>query len=159
MANEVGILRDQQRKTVERVKATERATLEMARIVKELTKKCNRMEKELNIITDRLEDAEGRSRRHNVRLVGVPERLERPNVELFVEEWLTKTVLQDKQSKFFSVECAHRVPGMRPRPGLPPRPIIIRISETEITSYRLPGRMGHGKWKAIMLIYTQTIQI
>ena len=37
VANEVGILRDQQRKTVERVKATEILTAELAPAVKELT--------------------------------------------------------------------------------------------------------------------------
>ena len=34
------------------------------------------------------EDSEGRSRRNNVRFIGLPEHSEGQNMELFLEEWL-----------------------------------------------------------------------
>ncbi|KAJ1162468.1 hypothetical protein NDU88_002936 [Pleurodeles waltl] len=63
----------------------------------------------------------------NICLVGFPERVEGPSTELFIEQWLTDTILKDNIPKFFSVERAHRVPGRPPPPGSQPRLLIARL--------------------------------
>ena len=39
------------------------------------------------------------------------EKVEQPNIELYIQKWLTDKVLQGTQSHFFSVERAHCVAG------------------------------------------------
>ena len=89
VVTEVGILRDQQRKIVEGIKATEMFVADIAPTIKDLTVKTHQMEEDIKLLTGRLDDAEGCSRRHNVKIIGIQEQLGRPNVELFVENWLT----------------------------------------------------------------------
>lgn len=84
----------------------------------------NLLKGEINILKAKCDDLEGRSRRNNVRLVGLPEGLEgqRPRE-------LISTLLQDllhlDEAPF--LDRAHRSLRQRPKEGAPPRPIIIRV--------------------------------
>ncbi|KAJ1117917.1 hypothetical protein NDU88_006113 [Pleurodeles waltl] len=73
----------------------------------------------------RVEDAEGRTRRNNIRVVGLPEGAEGRDAVAYSESWLRVLVPAGTLTPFFSVERAHRIPT-RPRPpGSVPRPFII----------------------------------
>ena len=82
---------------------------------------------DLQTLHQRAEDAEGRSRRNNVRFLGIPEGLEKPNVDLFLEKWLSEEILEGKILRFFSIERSHRMPGRPPPPGSPARPILAKF--------------------------------
>lgn len=75
----------------------------------------------------KLDDQEGRSRRNNTSLVGIPESVKGPALELIVEDIIQIQLQPRGLSNFFSVERAHRVPGGRPRPGALPRPVLARL--------------------------------
>ena len=77
MVNEVGILRTQQQKLTDRVKNTELQVKQLDPAVSMMAAKCESISKDLKAVTDRLEDAESRSRRNNVRIIGMPEKIER----------------------------------------------------------------------------------
>ena len=49
-------------------------------VVGDLVVRCKSMAKELKIATERMEDAESRMRRPNVHIIGMPEKIEKPNI-------------------------------------------------------------------------------
>lgn len=75
----------------------------------------------------KLDDYEGRMRRNNIRILAVLERSEGQATDLFVEDLILNHLQPKGLGKLFVVERAHRVPGGRPKPGDPPRPILARI--------------------------------
>lgn len=83
-----------------------------------------KMAKEQKRVTDKLEDLESRSRRNNLRIYGVEEDAEATGVSMadFVEKWLKEelSVTEDLQ-----IQRAHRALAPKPKPGQPPRSIVI----------------------------------
>ncbi|KAJ1178088.1 hypothetical protein NDU88_003336 [Pleurodeles waltl] len=101
LAGEVGLLRDDHNKLKDRVKATEEMMNEATPQVKTLTQTMARMDADQKTLAMKVEDAESRSLRHNVRLVGVPEKAEGPSLELFKETWLSEVVMRGNPTTFF----------------------------------------------------------
>ncbi|KAJ1138644.1 hypothetical protein NDU88_005025 [Pleurodeles waltl] len=79
------------------------------------------LQQQVQALQERAEDAEGRSRRNNIRILGTPEGKEGKNPTQYVEEWL-KSIVEDRLSVHFVVDRAHRIPGRRPLPEAPPHP-------------------------------------
>ncbi|KAJ1198082.1 hypothetical protein NDU88_001926 [Pleurodeles waltl] len=75
----------------------------------------------------KLEDQVGRSWRNKVRVVGIPEGMEGPRADLFVDGLVLNKLKAKKLSNFFSEERAHRMPGPTPKPGDSPNMICYRI--------------------------------
>ncbi|KAJ1109621.1 hypothetical protein NDU88_006981 [Pleurodeles waltl] len=92
------------------VRETELKQSTIHQTVQDLKRKCTTIEMDLKVLSGCLEDAGWRSRRQNVKLVGVLERGKGQDVKLFVEDWLVKTALQGRPSQFFSVKRAHKMP-------------------------------------------------
>ncbi|KAJ1190581.1 hypothetical protein NDU88_007319 [Pleurodeles waltl] len=74
-----------------------------------------------------LEDQEGRVRRNNIRVVGVPVGAGGPAVDLFLEDLITNHLWPKRLFIFFSIERAHRVWLPPLRPGALLRTIIARV--------------------------------
>lgn len=55
-------------------------------------------------LLNKVDDLENRSRRNNVRLVGVPEKAEGRNPVAFLESWLINAIGKDSLSPFFAIE-------------------------------------------------------
>lgn len=85
-----------------------------------------RVDPTLDALKAKAEDLEGRSRRNNVRVTGIPETTDIANMEQFMET-LFKDLFGDSLSHMFLVERAHHSLGPRPPPGTAPRPILARI--------------------------------
>uniref|UniRef100_A0AAX7UGL5 L1 transposable element RRM domain-containing protein n=1 Tax=Astatotilapia calliptera TaxID=8154 RepID=A0AAX7UGL5_ASTCA len=79
---------------------------------------------EVRQLQAKCEDLEGRSRRNNIRLVGIPEGLESSNPREFISH-----LLQDllKLNEAPLLDRVHRSLGSKPREGTPPRPLLIRV--------------------------------
>lgn len=75
-------------------------------------------------LDDRYEDLEGRSRRNNIRLVGLPEGLEGPRPTDFIAQ-LLKEILQLDEEPL--LDRAHRILRDKPKEGAAPRPFVVRI--------------------------------
>ncbi|CAJ0940979.1 unnamed protein product [Ranitomeya imitator] len=79
---------------------------------------------ELEFKTD---DLENRSRSNNLRIIGVPEKVEGNNPTEYIEAWLKNSVWGADLTNHFSVERAHRVPTRPLPPGSPPRALLAKI--------------------------------
>ena len=111
---DVGLLRADHRKLVSRVASVETNLSELQPTTRDLQHTVKRLATEVHVLQRRAEDAEGRSRRNNVRFMGFAEGSETHNMELFLETWLTEEVFKGNTPKFFSIERAHRTPGKPP---------------------------------------------
>lgn len=127
ISTDISLIRADFAKLSGRLLEVETTTQELKADTTQLQRQVRQLEADNKQILAKLEDQEGRSRRNNVRIIGVPESAGGPALDLFVED-LIKNQLQPRGlSKFFSVERAHRVPGGKPKPGVRPRPILARI--------------------------------
>lgn len=82
--------------------------------------------KVMQLLQDKTEDLEARSRRCNLRITGLPE-TSTGKMEPFVEKLIVELLGAETLSNMFVVERAHRSLGPRPKPGAPPRPIIAKL--------------------------------
>ena len=55
-----------------------------------------------------MEDLEGRDRRSNIRVIGLPEGSEDLNMVNYLENWLRGEVAKDGMSPFFALDRAHK---------------------------------------------------
>lgn len=72
-------------------------------------------------------DLENRSRRQNIRIIGIPETAENNKPTDFVAKFLSKILGEDNFDGPILVDRAHRSLAPRPRIGERPRPIIARL--------------------------------
>lgn len=90
-----------------------------------LQNKLAELEKKVKILTDRAEDSENRSRRDNIRIMGLKEGTEGNQAVRFFETWLPDTLGLETKRGFIKIDRAHRALG-------PPkenynRPVIIKL--------------------------------
>lgn len=88
-----------------------------------LHKEVSRLSSLVKTLEGKCESLEGHSRRNNVRIIGIPEGKEGPNVKNFVAE-LLKDLLALQNSPL--LDRAHRSLQSRPGPGEPSRAIILK---------------------------------
>ncbi len=73
------------------------------------------LQQQVKTFGEKLEDQENRSRRNNVRIVGLPEGVEGSDVVGFIEKWLPEVLGPDKFSGPVINERAHRLQDRRDR--------------------------------------------
>ena len=124
---DVSLLRQDLRGVADRVTEAEARISTAEDEIIQLRTQVNQLIKSSAILEDRAEDAENRSRRNNLRLVGIPEGIDTQDMTQLIEDWFRSWVLGEALTGNFAVERAHRSLGARPPPGAPPRAIITRI--------------------------------
>lgn len=92
-----------------------------------LEKLCSDLAKDNIKMKTKLEDLENRSRRNNIRVIGIPERDEGPRPTAFVEALLLEVFGEESFAKPPVVDRAHRSLAPPPKQNQPPRPMIIRL--------------------------------
>ncbi|KAJ1185073.1 hypothetical protein NDU88_001868 [Pleurodeles waltl] len=113
---DMGHMREDHKKVKEQVEATG-STLRPT--VEDAISHIRALQKEVTQLQQRVEDQEGRSRHNNICVEGLPKREEDPSMDLYIEDWLSKTAVQGKHSSFSSVDRAYWVPGRLPPLGPP----------------------------------------
>ncbi|KAL7882930.1 hypothetical protein SRHO_G00005880 [Serrasalmus rhombeus] len=88
---------------------------------------CSALVKENETIRAKLDDLENRARRNNIRIIGIPERLEGPRPTSFIESLLLDVFGSDSFTKPPAVDRAHRSLAPMPKQHQPPRPMIVRL--------------------------------
>jgi len=114
----------------------------------ELLTKFDKLKGEVTDLQSKCDDLEGRQRRNNIRVLGVPEGVEGPHPTEYMADLLGELLqLADKPV----LDRAHRTSRVKPRAGAPPRPFVIRVhhfqtkelilreSRAAGDSLRLPG--------------------
>ncbi|KAK1906574.1 LINE-1 retrotransposable element ORF1 protein [Dissostichus eleginoides] len=89
-----------------------------------LQAKVEHLSAELERVDNRCEDLEARSRRNNVRIVGVPEETTITNTTAAISTLLKEAFKLEKEPL---LDRAHRTLQPKPRPGERPRTIIARL--------------------------------
>lgn len=82
--------------------------------------------KRIDTLWSRVEDLENRSRRNNIRLLGLKEGKEGNNIKTCIKNILSEGLGMDIDNEF-EIERAHRSPGIRPEENKPPRLVMIRF--------------------------------
>lgn len=83
--------------------------------------------KRIEDLWSRVEDLENRSRRNNVRLLGLKEGIEGDNLIECVGKILSEGLGINIDDKEFEIERAHRSPGSPPNEDQPPRLVMVRF--------------------------------
>lgn len=90
------------------------------------------LREENRLLKLKLSDLEGRSRRQNIRVVGLPESVEDPQPTAFFSQLLVEVFGDRVLSSPPELDRAHRIPMPKPGPDGRPRPIIIRFHRFQI---------------------------
>lgn len=113
------------KEVAERVGEAEQRILAVENASVDAEKRLQALEKTANELTERLQDHENRSRRKNLRIIGLPEKKEGTNITTFMETWIPKTLQLDTKAGRMKLERAHRIQG--PETSRFPRAIIVRF--------------------------------
>lgn len=92
-----------------------------------LETKCAALADSHNKLRLKMTDLESRSRRNNIRIVGVPESIEGPKPTIFFSELLVEIFGEETLESPPELDRAHRSLVTRPPPGSRPRPVIVRL--------------------------------
>ena len=95
-------------------------------------------------LMERCEDSEGRSRRKNLRIYAVPEKLEGSDMIGFVEKVLCHTLKIEGE---IPIERAHRSGQLIQRNNNKPRSILVRFQSYNMRQRVLTGQRKRLNWK------------
>lgn len=109
-----------------RIGETEERISQTEEDVTALQQKVKQLEGTTEILRNKIQEQEDRARRSNLRLVGLPEKTEGPDMCSFLENWLPK-VLGDTLTPTPVIERAHRVGQANTSRSSAPRPIVIKF--------------------------------
>lgn len=106
------------------VQDLEHAATDRSSRIDELEATVSMLTTQVKRLDDRYEDLEGRSRRNNIHILGVPEGLEGPRATVFVAQLLQDLLgLEEKPL----LDRAHRTLWVKPKEGSLPRPFVARV--------------------------------
>ncbi|CAI5678313.1 unnamed protein product [Oreochromis niloticus] len=88
---------------------------------------CDSLQKGYDLHHKKLDDLESRSRRQNIRILGVAEGTEKGNPLDFASELIPKLLGSENFTGRVVVDRAHRALGPKPTDGDRPRPFIVRL--------------------------------
>ncbi len=119
-------MREEVGKCMERVKSAEIRISSTEDIIASLQAKIKHLEIKNNEMEDKVVDLEARSRRSNLRLVNLPEKVEGEDACAFLETWIPKALGIASPSPKLVLERAHCV-VQRSNPNAPPRTLIMKF--------------------------------
>ena len=105
----------------------ERALNDMETRLATLELTCTALSNENAALKLKTDDLENRSRRNNIRITGLPEKVEGSQPSAFTEIFLKETFGAEAFSSPLTIDRAHRVSNGRMKQDGPPRSLIARI--------------------------------
>lgn len=136
----------------ERLRAVEDSATATSNSLRYLETTVAKLQTEVTALSLKCEDLESRSRRNNIRLIGISEGEEGNRPTEFVSNFLRDLLNMEEKPL---LDRAHRSLQPKPKPGQPPRPFIIRvhffhIREQILQAARQEGRLTY-KGKPVFL--------
>lgn len=95
--------------------------------IQALEERCVALASSTAKLTAKTTDLESRSRRNNIRIIGLPESIEGPRPTSFFAELLAETFGDQTLQSPLELDRAHRALTAKPQPGSRPRPVILRL--------------------------------
>lgn len=111
------------------------------------------MAAEMALVQAKLEDLESRSRRHNIRIMGIKEKTENGKPSEFASSLLPELLGRENFDKPIQIDMAHR--SAKPAAGNRPRAIITRLHHLQVKELML--RLA--RQKAPLRFKGDTVQI
>lgn len=110
-----------------RVQEIEEAGSDYDRRLTDVEMSLTSLRTENETLRHKLVDLEARSRRQNIRIVGIPEKMENGRMEEFLSKFIPELFGADKFAKPLKVDRAHRLGSQIPTDGGRPRVVIARL--------------------------------
>lgn len=116
----------------QRISSLEENSNEVDLRLQQLETACSTLQHDNESLKAKLADLEGRSRRQNIRIIGLPESLEGPRPTAFFSQLLVDVFGMEVLSSPPELDRAHRSLVPKPAAGEKPRPVIIRLHRFQI---------------------------
>ncbi|KAJ7992781.1 hypothetical protein DPEC_G00282260 [Dallia pectoralis] len=116
----------------QRINSLEGNSNEVDGRLQKLEDTCATLQQDNVLLRTKLADLEGRSRRQNIRIIGLPESLEGPRPTVFFSQLLTDVFGTEVQPSPPELDRAHRSLAPKPSAGERPRAVIIRPHRFQI---------------------------
>ncbi|KAJ1121902.1 hypothetical protein NDU88_000411 [Pleurodeles waltl] len=107
VSSELSHLRTDHHKLVDRVEATETSLEELQPMHRALRFQVTHLSERVQVLERHAEDAEGRSQRNNIQIIGMPEGIEGTDVVAYLETWLCTIIDEHPLTPFFALERAY----------------------------------------------------
>lgn len=120
-------LLSEQKEMKSRMESQEQATCALDEHVEVLEAKCSDLTQHANQLKSKLQDLEARSRRHNIKIVGIPEDEEKGMPTDFVSRLIPELLGKEHFPHPIKVDRSHRALQAKPPAGAKPRTILARI--------------------------------
>lgn len=130
----------------ERLAAVEDSATKTSDALTEIEVTVAALKDEVQSLQNKCEDLENRSRRNNLRLIGIPEGEEGKAPTAFISNFL-KDLLDLDETPL--IDRAHRLAQSKPKLGQPPRPFILRVHYFHVKEQilRLAREKGSLRYK------------
>lgn len=115
-----------------RIGNLESGTTENSQQLEQLEATCSRLQQDNEWLKAKVSDLESRSRRQNVRILGLPESIEGPRPTTFFSQLLVDVLGSQEISTPPELDRAHRSLAPKPAPGQRPRPVILRFHRFQV---------------------------
>ena len=116
----------------ERIKSLETAAEDVAQRVTDLEERCSTLQVSNEHLRTKVCDLEGRSRRQNIRVVGLEESVEGTRPSEFFPSFLCEVFGQQVLPTPPEIDRAHRSLAPKPKKGERPRPVIMRLHKYQV---------------------------
>lgn len=129
----------------QRLTSLETAADDTAQRLTDLEGRCTALQASNDHLRAKLCDLEGRSRRQNIRVLGLPESVEGPRPSEFFSSFLTEIFGDQVLPSPPEVDRAHRTLAPKPKDGERPRPVLIRLHRFQIKERLIREARKRGK--------------
>ena len=116
----------------QRISSLEDNGTDTDRRIQQLETACSAMQRDNEALRTKMADLEGRSRRQNIRIIGLPENTEGNRPSTFFSQMLLDVFGAKVLGSLPELDRAHRSLAPKPAPGERPRPVIIRFHRFQI---------------------------
>ncbi|KAF3858784.1 hypothetical protein F7725_011985 [Dissostichus mawsoni] len=133
----------------QRIHSLEVNATEVDQCLQQLEDACSALKGDNETLKTKVADLEGRSRRQNLRIIGLPESIEGPRPSAFFSQLLVDTLGAEILASPPELDRAHRSLAPKPAPGGRPRPVILRFHRFQIKDLviREARRQGELNYK------------
>lgn len=116
----------------QRISSLEDNANDMDHRIQQLKTACSAMRRDNEYLRTKVEDVEGRSRRQNIRIIGLPENIEGNHPSTFFSQLLVHVFGSSVLASLPELDWVLRSLAPKPAPGGWPRPVIIRFHRLQI---------------------------
>ncbi|KAI4787850.1 hypothetical protein KUCAC02_036214, partial [Chaenocephalus aceratus] len=116
----------------QRIHSLEANANEVDQRLQQLENACSALKGDNETLNTKVADLEGRSRRQNLRIIGLPESIEGPRPSAFFSQLLVDILGTEILASPPELDRAHRSLAPKPAPGGRPRPVILRFHRFQI---------------------------